>query len=126
MPCNLYPPPTLQLPPTILSAAAAKGGLARTMFERLSQARPEATAMLTVQYRMHDTISSWASQVKQRGWHRHTTLFAICACFCKIYVKRFLLFRVPTHKLICKPTFSRPCLWIEGHVQGRARFGGSS
>jgi ATP-dependent RNA/DNA helicase IGHMBP2 len=53
-----------QLPPTILSAEAARDGLARTLFERLAES-PHAdafTRMLTVQYRMHERIMAWPSQ----------------------------------------------------------------
>ncbi|HLQ39135.1 MAG TPA: IGHMBP2 family helicase [Planctomycetota bacterium] len=58
-----------QLPPTILSAAAATGGLARTLFERLAEGpRGEAiTRMLTVQYRMHATIMAWSSSTLYGG-----------------------------------------------------------
>jgi ATP-dependent RNA/DNA helicase IGHMBP2 len=53
-----------QLGPTILSAEAAAAGLARTLFERLadSAAGPAITAMLTVQYRMHERIMGWPDQ----------------------------------------------------------------
>ncbi len=52
-----------QLPPTIQSEAAAAGGLARTLFERLMES-PHGTTlgrMLTVQYRMHERIMGWSS-----------------------------------------------------------------
>ncbi|MCA8967731.1 MAG: AAA family ATPase, partial [Planctomycetes bacterium] len=58
-----------QLPPTILDADAARQGLARTMFERLSE-QPGTAAMrcmLTVQYRMHDKIMGWSSQTFYGG-----------------------------------------------------------
>lgn len=53
-----------QLPPTILSAEAAREGLARTMLERLAEqpSTAEAARMLTVQYRMHERIMGWSSQ----------------------------------------------------------------
>lgn len=52
-----------QLPPTIHSEAAAKGGLARTLFERLAESAHAATIsrMLTVQYRMHERIMAWSA-----------------------------------------------------------------
>lgn len=52
-----------QLPPTILSEAAARGGLARTLFERLAEGRhaPVIGTMLTVQYRMHERIMGWSA-----------------------------------------------------------------
>lgn len=53
----------LQLPPTVLSDAAAKAGLACTLFERLQHSLGEAAcSMLTVQYRMHSHIMDWSSQ----------------------------------------------------------------
>jgi predicted DNA helicase len=53
-----------QLPPTIQSEAAARGGLARTLFERLMESAAGASIgrMLTVQYRMHERIQAWPSQ----------------------------------------------------------------
>jgi ATP-dependent RNA/DNA helicase IGHMBP2 len=53
-----------QLPPTIQSEAAAKGGLARTLFERLMNGAHGALIgrMLTVQYRMHERIQGWSAQ----------------------------------------------------------------
>lgn len=50
----------LQLAPTILSDAAARGGLARTLFARLAE-DPAILSMLTVQYRMHEAIMGWSS-----------------------------------------------------------------
>jgi ATP-dependent RNA/DNA helicase IGHMBP2 len=51
----------LQLPPTVLSEAAARAGLGRTLFERAHAAHPQLCRMLTVQYRMAGAISDWAS-----------------------------------------------------------------
>ncbi|MFY9341967.1 MAG: IGHMBP2 family helicase, partial [Planctomycetota bacterium] len=53
-----------QLPPTIQSEAAARGGLGRTLFERLMESAhgPAIGRMLTVQYRMHERIMGWSSQ----------------------------------------------------------------
>lgn len=53
----------LQLPPTVLSDAAAKAGLSCTLFERLQHSLGEAAScMLTVQYRMNSHIMDWSSQ----------------------------------------------------------------
>ncbi|KAF6264977.1 P-loop containing nucleoside triphosphate hydrolase protein [Scenedesmus sp. NREL 46B-D3] len=53
----------LQLPPTVMSEAAAKGGLSNTLFERLQGSLgPAASCMLTVQYRMNAAIMDWSSQ----------------------------------------------------------------
>jgi ATP-dependent RNA/DNA helicase IGHMBP2 len=53
----------LQLPPTVLSDAAAAKGLGVTLFERLHalHAGVGVAAMLTVQYRMHASIMAWSS-----------------------------------------------------------------
>ncbi|MBK8979509.1 MAG: IGHMBP2 family helicase [Planctomycetes bacterium] len=57
-----------QLPPTIVSQAAADGGLARTLFERLDARHgADVTRMLTVQYRMHAAIMQWASAAMYDG-----------------------------------------------------------
>ncbi|MGE3172752.1 MAG: AAA domain-containing protein [Planctomycetota bacterium] len=52
-----------QLPPTVTSAAAAQGGLATTLFERLMRGATGAQLgrMLTVQYRMHAAIQAWSA-----------------------------------------------------------------
>jgi hypothetical protein len=53
----------LQLPPTVMSEAAAKAGLSNTLFERLQGSLgPAASCMLTVQYRMNAAIMDWSSQ----------------------------------------------------------------
>jgi len=58
----------LQLPPTIVSDAAARGGLAKTLFEKLAHAHRESIVrMLTVQYRMHETIMRWSSDGLYEG-----------------------------------------------------------
>lgn len=50
-----------QLPPTIHSTEAERGGLGHTLFERLieSDHGPQFARMLTVQYRMHEQIMAW-------------------------------------------------------------------
>lgn len=52
-----------QLPPTIQSEEAARGGLGRTLFERLIETDRGGTIarMLSVQYRMHERIMGWPS-----------------------------------------------------------------
>lgn len=68
-----------QLPPTVKSIAAMKGGLGRTLMERVAERKPETVTLLTVQYRMNEKImrfpADWfyggrietAPQVKNRG-----------------------------------------------------------
>lgn len=50
-----------QLPPTVKSIAALKGGLGRTLMERIAEAKPEVVTMLGVQYRMNDAIMRFSS-----------------------------------------------------------------
>lgn len=58
----------LQLPPTVVSDKAAKAGLSRTLFERLHGLFGEAISqMLTMQYRMHQSIMSWSSTALYHG-----------------------------------------------------------
>lgn len=49
-----------QLPPTIVSPKAEKGGLGYTLFERLLD--PASSRRLTIQYRMHERIMEWSSR----------------------------------------------------------------
>ena len=51
----------LQLPPVVKSDVAVSGGLSVTLFERLLKGHPQLGTMLTIQYRMHSVICSWAS-----------------------------------------------------------------
>lgn len=50
-----------QLPPTIKSSEAARGGLAVTLFEKGINKHPSKANMLQVQYRMHDAIMRFSS-----------------------------------------------------------------
>lgn len=50
-----------QLPPTIKSNEAARAGLAKTLFEKGIAKHPGKSAMLEVQYRMHEDIMKFSS-----------------------------------------------------------------
>ncbi len=52
-----------QLPPTIKSVEAAKGGLEHTLLQKCVQHHPEAVVLLEEQYRMHETIMGYSSEV---------------------------------------------------------------
>ncbi len=68
-----------QLPPTVKSIAALRGGLDKTLMERIVENKPEVVTLLKVQYRMNEEImrfsSDWfyggqveaAPQIKYRG-----------------------------------------------------------
>ena len=50
-----------QLPPTVKSIAAIKGGLAKTLMECIVENKPEVVTLLRVQYRMHEDIMRFSS-----------------------------------------------------------------
>ena len=68
-----------QLPPTVKSIAALKGGLGKTLMERIVENKPEVVTLLKVQYRMNEQIMRFSSdyfydgkvesapQIKYRG-----------------------------------------------------------
>ena len=68
-----------QLPPTVKSVAALRGGLGVTLMERIVHRKPDVVTLLKTQYRMNETImrfsSDWfyggmveaAAQIKYRG-----------------------------------------------------------
>lgn len=51
-----------QLPPTIKCIEAARGGLDKTLMEKIVQAKPTAVSLLKVQYRMHEDIMRFPSE----------------------------------------------------------------
>ena len=51
-----------QLPPTIKSAEAAKGGLMKTLLEKCVQHHPAAVVLLEEQYRMHENIMGFSNR----------------------------------------------------------------
>lgn len=53
----------LQLPPTIKSDEAAKGGLSTTLLEKCVSLHPEAVVLLEQQYRMNEAIMGYSSRV---------------------------------------------------------------
>lgn len=57
----------LQLPPTIKSQEAAKGGLATTLLEKCVAQFPEAVTLLQEQYRMHQSIMHYSSRYFYQG-----------------------------------------------------------
>ena len=50
-----------QLPPTVKSIMALKGGLGRTLMERIAEQKPEVVTLLEVQYRMNEQIMRFSS-----------------------------------------------------------------
>ena len=51
-----------QLPPTLKSVEALHGGLGCTLMERIARSHPEAVRLLTVQYRMNETLMRFSSE----------------------------------------------------------------
>ena len=60
-----------QLPPTIKCVEAARGGLDRTLIQKVTRRKPEVVSMLTMQYRMHEDIMGFSSD-----WFYHHALQA--------------------------------------------------
>ena len=57
-----------QLPPTIISREAERGGLGVTLFDRLmARAGPALSRLLTTQYRMHRAIMEYPSRMLYEG-----------------------------------------------------------
>ena len=56
-----------QLPPTIKCVEAARGGLDRTLMEKVARTKPAAVSLLKVQYRMNEDIMRFPSQWFYRG-----------------------------------------------------------
>lgn len=50
-----------QLPPTVKSYEAMKGGLGITLMERIADNKPEVVTLLNTQYRMHEDIMRFSS-----------------------------------------------------------------
>ena len=51
-----------QLPPTVKSIEALKGGLGKTLMERIVENNPQVVTMLKVQYRMNEEIMRFSSE----------------------------------------------------------------
>jgi len=51
----------LQLPTVVVSEEARRGGLGRSLFERLIETTPEASVLLALQYRMNEPIGAFPS-----------------------------------------------------------------
>lgn len=60
-----------QLPPTVKSLEAAKGGLADTLMQKLVALHPRCVTLLTTQYRMNEDIMAFPSR-----WFYHSRLQA--------------------------------------------------
>ena len=59
-----------QLPPTVKSLAAAKGGLNETLMQKMVALWPQAVKLLTIQYRMNEQIMAFPSRWFYNG-HLH-------------------------------------------------------
>ena len=60
-----------QLPPTVKCYEALKGGLGRTLMERIADEKPEVVTLLRMQYRMHEDIMRFSSD-----WFYHNQMIA--------------------------------------------------
>ena len=59
-----------QLPPTVKSLDALKGGLGITLMERIVKNKPECVSLLQIQYRMNDEIMQFSSDYFYHGQMR--------------------------------------------------------
>ncbi|MGX8696409.1 MAG: AAA domain-containing protein, partial [Prevotella sp.] len=60
-----------QLPPTVKCYEALKGGLGRTLMERIADGKPEVVTLLRMQYRMNEDIMRFSSD-----WFYHNMMQA--------------------------------------------------
>ena len=60
-----------QLPPTVKSLEAMKGGLANTLMQKVVELHPRCVSLLTIQYRMNEDIMAFSSH-----WFYHGRLQA--------------------------------------------------
>ncbi|MGX8712060.1 MAG: AAA domain-containing protein [bacterium] len=60
-----------QLPPTVKSLEAAKGGLSNTLMQKVVSLHPRCVTLLTMQYRMNEEIMAFSSR-----WFYHSRLQA--------------------------------------------------
>ena len=60
-----------QLPPTVKCYEALKGGLGRTLMERIANEKPEVVTLLRMQYRMNEDIMRFSSD-----WFYHNQMIA--------------------------------------------------
>lgn len=51
-----------QLPPTLKCIEAARGGLDRTLIQKLTDTKPDTVSLLKIQYRMHEDIMRFSSR----------------------------------------------------------------
>ena len=56
-----------QLPPTVKSLEALRGGLGKTLMERIVENKPECVSLLQVQYRMNDEIMQFSNSYFYHG-----------------------------------------------------------
>lgn len=56
-----------QLPPTIKCIEAAREGLSETLMEKIARRKPETVTLLTMQYRMNETIMKFSSDFFYHG-----------------------------------------------------------
>ncbi|MBR6285672.1 MAG: AAA family ATPase [Bacteroidaceae bacterium] len=57
----------MQLPPTVKSREAMKGGLSVTLMERIARNKPQAVSLLQMQYRMNERIMKFSSDYFYEG-----------------------------------------------------------
>ncbi|KAH9440743.1 hypothetical protein Pst134EA_032309 [Puccinia striiformis f. sp. tritici] len=86
----------MQLPPTVLSQTASRSGYDQSLFVRMQRNAPDAAHLLSIQYRMHPSISTFPSKAfydsrlldgpdmgtkAAQPWHQPDSLFPPYAFF---------------------------------------------
>ncbi len=56
-----------QLPPTIKCVEAERGGLGKTLLQKIAERWPDTVSLLTIQYRMHEAIMRFSSDWFYQG-----------------------------------------------------------
>lgn len=70
-----------QLPPTVKSPEAMRGGLAKSLMETAVESQPQSVSLLTLQYRMNDKIMRFSSDAFYGGRLRSAPEVAMRASF---------------------------------------------
>ena len=94
-----------QLPPTVKSIAALRGGLGTTLMERIVRQKPEVVTLLKTQYRMNEQIMRFSSDWFYGG----------------------MVEAAPQIKYRGILDFDNPMMWIDtSEVEGKEEFAGES
>lgn len=94
-----------QLPPTVKSVEALRGGLSRTLMQQVAERKPEVVRLLRVQYRMNEALMQFSSQ-----WFYHGQLEAAPEV---------------RHRSLLND-LDHPLVWVEAPAEAHEQFVGTS